>query len=138
MYIRNIKILGYGSIDGFDYAFSKDEANNPKPLVLLGKNGSGKSLVLANIVDALVEIKRSIYPGGILEVSGNNYYKVGRQTYIKNDKRDSIVKIDFENDGKKYSYHDVMSRDPEKAVSDSLILNEIGTFFNQNKISRLQ
>lgn len=133
MYIKKIKISGYGSIDSFDYSFSKDGNGNPRPLVLLGKNGSGKSLVLANLVDALVEIKRKVYPGGILEVNGSNYYKVGKKTYVKSDKLESVVNIDFENNDKTLHFHDVMSRDPEKSLKDGNITREVGTLFDHNR-----
>ena len=61
MKLKNINIKNYGSILNFDYKFRYNDEGNPIPLVLIGQNGSGKSLVIANIVDALVEIKRNLY-----------------------------------------------------------------------------
>lgn len=118
MYLKNIKVHNYGPIENFDYSFKFDNSN-PRPVVLIGKNGSGKSLVLANIVDSLVEIKRNIFPGGILETKGDNYYKVGKQSYINFEKQESVIDIEFSANDKTISYTDVMVRS-KKSFNASL------------------
>ena len=110
MYISKIKIENYGSIANFEFTPKFDNDGNPVPIVLIGKNGSGKSLLLANIVDALIEAKRQVYPQFIPEVKGTNYYKVGKKTYIKNGADFSNVLIEFQQDDIKYKYQDIMSR----------------------------
>lgn len=46
-----------------DCGFKGD--GNPKPLFLVGKNGSGKSIALSNIVDALFEIGAAAYTDAV-------------------------------------------------------------------------
>jgi hypothetical protein len=42
----------------FDVSFGFDAAGNPKPVILVGKNGTGKTTVLAYILDALSELAK--------------------------------------------------------------------------------
>ena len=58
MYLKEINIENYGSIKKINYKLPFYENGNPKPLVLIGKNGSGKTLLISNIVHALIEMKR--------------------------------------------------------------------------------
>ena len=44
MVLRNISIKNYGPIDDLSYTFRFDETGKPIPLVLIGKNGCGKTL----------------------------------------------------------------------------------------------
>lgn len=105
MYLKQISIKAHGPIDNLSYSFREDENGNPVPLVIIGKNGCGKTLLFSNIVDMFVEMKRELYPKGILEVNKNNYYKVGNLTYIKSGTRTSEVKIEFgASDKKNYIY----------------------------------
>ena len=76
-----------------------------------------------------VEMKRQIYPQGILEVNENNYYKVGNLSYIKSGTRTSEVKLELLASGKKTTYIDVMSLNPKQAieakeVTDTRIQND--------------
>lgn len=80
MVLRNISIKNYGPIDDLSYTFRFDETGKPIPLVLIGKNGCGKTLLFSAIIDMMVEAKRKLYPNGILEVVGTNYYKIGNHT----------------------------------------------------------
>lgn len=106
----------YGPIDNFSYSFREDKNGNPVPLAIIGKNGCGKTLLFSNIVDTFVEIKRKLYPRGILEVNENNYYKVGNLSYIKSGSRTSEVEIELEYNGKIIKYTDVMSLNPKQAI----------------------
>lgn len=66
MYLKHISVKSYGPIENLSYSFREDEKGNPVPLAIIGKNGCGKTLLFANIVDMFVEMKRQIYPQGIL------------------------------------------------------------------------
>lgn len=61
MYIKQIKFENYGPISNLEITPKFDENGNPKPIVLIGKNGSGKTLLLGNILDGLIELKRQKY-----------------------------------------------------------------------------
>ncbi len=116
MYLKNISMKSYGPIDNLSYSFREDENGNPVPLAIIGKNGCGKTLLFSNIVDMFVEMKRKLYPRGVLEVNENNYYKVGNLSYIKSGTRTSEVKIELLANNKKTTYVDVMSLNPKQAI----------------------
>ena len=93
MYIENIEVKNYGCIENFKYNLRKNEKGDPVPIIIVGKNGTGKTLLVSNVVDALVEIKRKIYPNGIFEVTTNNYFKIGTLNYINNKENKRFDKI---------------------------------------------
>lgn len=128
MVLRNIYPKNYGPIDDLSYTFRFDETGKPIPLVLIGKNGCGKTLLFSAIIDMMVEAKRKLYPNGILEVVGTNYYKIGNHSYIKVGTNTSSVKIEYGTHLKCIKYVDVMSRNPAESISnreieDSQIIN---------------
>ena len=93
MYFQSIDIDNYGSVLNFHYQFRFDKNGYPVPLVLIGENGTGKTLTIANLVDALIEIKRKNYKGTLFEVNNNNYYKIGTKNYISAGKNTSRVSV---------------------------------------------
>lgn len=95
MYIKEIKIENYGAIESMNYKFPFNEKGNPLPVVLVGKNGTGKTLFFSNILHAIIEIKRKFY-NSLSEVSGDKYYRVGSKLYIKSSENYSYVKVDFD------------------------------------------
>lgn len=127
MYIEDIEVKNYGCIENFKYNLRKNENGDPVSTIIVGKNGTGKTLLISNIVDALVEIKRKIYPNGIFEVTTNNYFKIGTLNYINNKKNTSEVKLEFNiKNNKKISYIDIMSKNPKLALENGEIIdNEI-------------
>ncbi|MBW4974953.1 ATP-binding protein [Roseovarius mucosus] len=56
MYLRKSLILQSGPIEELRLDFNFHENGNPKPMVIVGKNGSGKSNFLSFVTDALIEI----------------------------------------------------------------------------------
>lgn len=94
LYLKKIKMQDYGAISNFEFVCQFDNKGNPNPIVLVGKNGSGKTLLLSNILHSLIEIKRNLY-SEIPEVDGNNYYRVGTKDYIKDNEEFSYVNLDY-------------------------------------------
>ncbi len=113
MYFKSLKIKNYGPLTDADITFGFNADGKPKPIVFIGKNGSGKSLLLTNLVDALVEVKRNAFPGGIIEVNDRSYYKVGKKSYIKNGENFSFIEITLENNNEKSSSVDIMVKNVE-------------------------
>jgi predicted ATP-binding protein involved in virulence len=58
MYLRECLIENIGPMTIFDVSFGFDATGNPKPVILVGKNGTGKTIVLAYILDALCELAK--------------------------------------------------------------------------------
>ena len=56
MYAKRIQIVNYGPIDQLDITFPFED-DIPKPIVLVGENGSGKSILLSHLVNGLISAK---------------------------------------------------------------------------------
>ena len=109
MYIRKIFIENYGAIQKFEYSLPFSEEGNPLPVIFVGKNGTGKTIVLSNIIHSLIEIKRKFYKE-ISEVSGNNFYRLGTKKYIRATANHAYFRVDFDD-----SYNiDLMVNDYEE------------------------
>ena len=92
MYLTKIDIKNYGAIKNVELSLPFDENDNPLPIVFVGKNGTGKTLLLTQIIDSLIEFKRSKYKK-ISEVNENNYYKVGSKRYIHTSANHSYINL---------------------------------------------
>ncbi|MEH2335921.1 AAA family ATPase [Nostoc sp.] len=78
MYIKNLQIQNYRPIDNISLNLEFDNNSSViPPLIFLGKNGVGKTLLLSFIVDGLIELKRSKY-GKLQEVEKNQFFKIGK------------------------------------------------------------
>ncbi len=81
MYAKRIQISNYGPIDHLDIPLPFN-GENPKPILLVGENGSGKSILLSHIVDGLMVAQGVIYPENS-EVERGAVYKLFSPSYIK-------------------------------------------------------
>lgn len=94
MYTKRIQLTNYGPIEKLDIEFPFDGAI-PKPVVLVGENGSGKSILLSHIVNGLLQAKDIVYPE-TPEVEPGRVYKFKTNFYIKSGSQFSFARIDFE------------------------------------------
>lgn len=104
MYLKQLVMKNYGPISDINYTFPFNQDGSPMPVILIGKNGVGKTLLLSNILHSLIETKRTFY-SELQEVSTNKYYRVGSKRYIKSGKNAAYQKITFNNNA---SYVDLM------------------------------
>lgn len=141
MYFTKIKIENYGCIKDVEHNFHFDANNNPIPLVLIGKNGSGKTLLLACLVDSLIEFKRSVYHENIYETEKNKYYRLGSRSYIKTNNNTSKVSVIAKVEGKNLTYCEIASRLPQEALDKGEVMqHELKSMeqFLENGFSRKQ
>lgn len=76
MYIDKLYYSNVGSINDLGIQLCKNPNGVPIPLIIVGKNGSGKSILLSNIVDAFYELADLAYENATkLITSGHQYYK---------------------------------------------------------------
>ena len=94
MYTKRIQLTNYGPIEKLDIEFPFD-SELPKPVVLVGQNGSGKSILLSHIVNGLLQAKDIVYPE-TPEVEPGRVYKLKTNFYIKVGSEFSFARVDFE------------------------------------------
>ena len=95
MYIRRIQLIDYGPIGKLDIACPFDGA--PKPLVFVGPNGSGKTVVLSQLANGLFVAQQRAYPYSP-EVDVGKAFKLRSPLYIKAGAPYAFCRVDFEDD----------------------------------------
>lgn len=96
MYIRRIRIYNYGPIEDLDIEFPfHDDA--PKPIILVGANGSGKTIMLSHIVNSLLTAQSVAYQY-TPEIPDNKIYKLMSPHYIRLGAGFSYACLDFDGD----------------------------------------
>ena len=94
MYTNRVQLANYGPIEKLDIEFPfEDEI--PKPIVLVGENGSGKSIFLSHVVNGLVTAKGVAYPE-TPEVDLGRAYKLRSNAYIKPGSEYSFGRVDYD------------------------------------------
>ena len=59
MYLKSIHNVNVGPIEDAKIIFPFNDDKTPRPVVIVGKNGTGKSILLSNIVDSLTAAAHS-------------------------------------------------------------------------------
>ena len=96
MYAKRVQIINYGPIGQLNIDFPFD-GELPKPVVFVGANGSGKSILLSHIVNGLVSAKDNAYPE-TPEVETGKVFKLRSGSYIRSGNQYSFGKVDYEGD----------------------------------------
>ncbi|MEG4208503.1 AAA family ATPase [Microcoleus sp. S13_B4] len=106
MYLRECLIENVGPITELDVSLSLDHAGNPKPLILVGKNGTGKTIVLAYILDALAELaKRKFSDIAIGQQMGQSpFFKVTSRGDIRSLSGSSLSLLEFSDADSNFCY----------------------------------
>lgn len=94
MYTKRIQIVNYGPIAKLDIGFPFED-ETPKPVVLVGENGSGKSILLSHIVNGLITAKGVAFPE-TPEVEPGKVYKLRSNSYIKPGSEYYFARVDFD------------------------------------------
>ena len=97
MYFEKLEIENYGPLKSLEisFPFSDAEKSKPKPLVIVGKNGSGKSIFLSHLVNTLIEAKAPLYPN--TEVQNGKVYKLRGPHYITSGEHYAFMKLHLSN-----------------------------------------
>ena len=94
MYAKRIQLTNYGPIENLAVEFPF-ETETPKPVVIVGENGSGKSILLSHIVNGLISAKGTAFPESP-EVDLDKVYKLRSSSYIKPGREYSFGRVDFD------------------------------------------
>lgn len=105
MYINNLYYKNIGPISDLKIQFRKNDNGVPIPLVVVGKNGSGKSILLSNIVDAFYELSNKAY-NNVTESNGNGYqyYKAISPEQIRIGQNYMVAHLSFQQSNKNFEY----------------------------------
>lgn len=108
MYINNIFIENMGAIEKLQLTSSQliKADKNPKTLILVGKNGTGKTTLLSSIVDSLYELSNSAF-SDILPKNGHGYryFRISGASNIRVGASYAFAYIDYKNtDSHRYEY----------------------------------
>lgn len=96
MYTRRIQLANYGPIERVRIECPFD-GDRPTPIVLVGENGSGKSILISHIVNGLLLAQQAAYPA-TPQVATGKVYKLRSPSYIRSGCPFSFAQVDFEND----------------------------------------
>ena len=87
MYLKRLQLANYGPLRNLDINFPFAGAC-PKPVLLVGENGSGKTIALSHIVNAIVHAKDAVYQesreldaGKVFKLRSSSYVSVGADYY---------------------------------------------------------
>lgn len=104
MYLDSINIYNIGPIDKCIIKPKFDEYGNPYPIVIIGDNGKGKTILSSYIADAIIELTKSHSTyDNVVEHEGA-YYKIIGQTNIKNGKNYGATILSFNDENKSFTY----------------------------------
>lgn len=106
MYIKKIVYENVGPIENIAVDFPFHEDGNPKPILFVGENGSGKSTVLSNIVDSFYEIAGEAF-NNAWQYTGNGahqYYKAIRAADIHIGQGYMFSYVQFKNENGQEAY----------------------------------
>lgn len=105
MYIDRLYYQNVGPISKLDISFRKNDKGVPVPLIVVGKNGGGKSILLSNIVDAFYELADKAYENATESTgNGHQYYKEIAPAQIKLGQNHMLAHIYFQQADKKIEY----------------------------------
>lgn len=105
MFLKRISSHNVGPIGDIDVCFEKNNNGMPKPVVLVGENGAGKSTIMSNIVDSMFEMARMVYDDAVKQ-DGNKYqyYKAINHSEIRVGEDYMISYVEYEDCEKDLRY----------------------------------
>lgn len=96
MYLEFISMKNISAIEELTIKPSFTDEGNPKPLIIVGENGSGKTVLLSSIMDSFYEIGSKIFDNvGKQENNARNLYKIGGIPNLKMGSKNGFVAIQY-------------------------------------------
>lgn len=138
MYIKRIVNENTGPIENIDISLPFNEDKTPKPVIIVGENGSGKSIFLSNIVDAFYEIAAKAFDNVVTYTNkgGHEYYKIITTNQITVGKKYMYSYINFFNDEKNIDYilksGDIETTELKEKIKSNINLQNFSNKVNKN------
>ena len=85
-YLQKLTLFNVGPVADLTIQAEFEDTGNPKPIVLVGTNGAGKTIVLSTIVDALTEIATKAGFNDVAEPmtgSGHKYFRISGGSLVR-------------------------------------------------------
>ena len=95
MYFKSIEIENVGPIEHIKIEFPMRDGR-PMPVIIVGENGTGKSILLSYLVNSLTTGKQEVFDD--TEVEKGKVYKFRSPAYIKSGKDYSYSSVKFDAD----------------------------------------
>lgn len=137
MYLKNIVINNIGPISDFRYDF-KFKNDNPIPLVIIGENGKGKTILSSYIADLFIELAKKSY-SNVVEVE-NAYYRVVGGTNVRAGVSSGYALINFDEKDINYLYYtksgDINVDEESRKFSDFANVEEIRRHFSETDVTK--
>jgi hypothetical protein len=127
MYFKSLEIENVGPIDHIKLEFPKTD-ERPKPLIIVGENGTGKSILLSHLVNSLVVGKQEVFDDG--DVEKGKVYKYRSPKYITSGKYFSYSSINFDSGVKVQEWQLLL---PKSEFEDQLKYSPIRKEWNDIK-----
>lgn len=93
MYLEHIKFIDVGPIREIDLKCRFSVDGHPTPLIVVGTNGSGKSIFLSHIVNALLISQNEIFDDA--DVEAGKVYKLRGPSNIRRGKSYALSELNF-------------------------------------------
>jgi AAA domain, putative AbiEii toxin, Type IV TA system len=122
MYLRECLIENVGPITALDVSLDLDITGNPKPLILVGKNGTGKTIFLAYILDALAELAKKKF-GDIAigqQIGHSPFFKITSGGDIRSLSGNSLSLLEFSDADSKFCYVEKVGQIDSQNYSEKL------------------
>lgn len=142
MYLKNLFIENAGAIEKISLV-EEDIFHEelPKPIILLGKNGTGKTTLMSCIVDALYELSSQCFID-VLPMNGTNrkYFKLAGSGNIKTDAQYYFSYINFQSASQEMKYFDGAGDFSDFSIqkATNYIISDFVHDFKGKHVSRLQ
>ncbi len=95
-YLKKLISENTGAIKETLFDFPFDDAGNPKPIVLVGENGTGKTVLTSSIADALLEFADDAFEILPRKGLGKKYYKILGSTNVKSGEKYGFTFLQFQ------------------------------------------
>lgn len=73
MYLKKLVYKNVGPLHSVSIDLPFNDDGSPKPLIIVGENGSGKSILLSNIIDSFYEMANKAYVDAVISAEKNQY-----------------------------------------------------------------
>ena len=95
MYLQKLELKNTGPIEHITIECIFGDDGYPKPIVLVGKNGSGKSIAIAHVVNALTMLQGKVFEDS--DVDRGKVYKLRSPVYVRQGSTYSTGEVEFSN-----------------------------------------